>query len=254
MSNKPEWWIEFFAGPWGEVQALGYPEEQTRNEVDFLVEALALKKGARVLDIGCGVGRHCIELAKRGYECTGIDFNESAIVASSEAAADAGVRPSFVELDMKELEAQESYDGAYCFFTSFGYFSDKENKEVASRFANALKPGGRVLIDTLVTESLFPVFQQFRWRWADESRTVRVLQESKWDPVGGRVNTEWSFVRESGPVETARSSLRVYSYKELHALLLDAGFSNVQGVETGTDEPFQLGSRRLSVIGQKAGG
>ena len=250
MTNKSEWWKGFFAGPWGEVQAQGYPEEQTRNEVDFLVAALALEKGARVLDIGCGIGRHCIELAKRGYECTGIDFNESAILAASEVAADAGVQPSFVELDMRELEAQKSYDAAFSFFTSFGYFSNEENKEVASRFANALKPGGRILIDTLVTESLFPVFQQFRWRWADESRTVRLLQESKWDPEGGRVNTEWSFVRRSGPVATARSSLRVYSYNELHALLHDVGFCNVHGVETGTDEPFQLGSRRLSIIGQ----
>lgn len=250
MSNESEWWKGFFAGPWGEVQSQGYPEEQTRNEVDFLVAALALEKGARVLDIGCGIGRHCIELAKRGYEYTGIDFNESAIVAASKAAADAGVQSSFVELDMRELEAQKSYDAAFSFFTSFGYFSDEENKEVACRIADALKPSGRVLIDTLVTETLFPVFQQFRWRWADESRTVRLLQESKWDPEGGRVNTEWSFVRRSGPVENARSSLRVYSYNELHALLHDVGFCNVHGVETGTDEPFQLGSRRLSIIGQ----
>ena len=254
MSDKSEWWREFFAGPWGEMQAQGYPEEQTRKEVDFLVSALALDKGDRVLDIACGIGRHCIEFAKRGYEITGIDFNRSALATAAHLARDAGVQPCFVESDMRDLQVRESYDAAYSFWTSFGYFSDEGNLAAASRFADALRPGGRFLIDTHVTETLFPVFQQFLWHWADEARTVRLLQECQWDPIGGRVETTWSFVREDAPVETAHSSVRMYSYRELHALLEAAGFRNLKSLVTGTGEPFRLGSRRLSIVGQKPSG
>ena len=255
MSNKTEWWREFFPGPWGEaIQAHGYPEAQTRKEVDFLISALELGKEDTILDIACGTGRHCIELARRGYDTTGIDFNRSALATATRAAIDAGIQPRFLELDMRDLRAREAYDVACCLWTSFGYFSDDENLAVASRIFDALRPGGRFLVDTVVTETLFPTFQPYLWNWADQARTTRVLQECKWDPISGRVETMWSFVREDGHVETAHSSLRVYSYRELHTLLEDAGFHNLKSSETGTGGPFRVGSRRLSIIAHKPSG
>ncbi|WP_428103117.1 class I SAM-dependent methyltransferase [Candidatus Rariloculus sp.] len=241
MNENTEWWQEFFTRAWGEIQAQGYPVEQTGKEVDFLVSALALGRMDQVLDVACGIGQHSIELARRGYDATGIDFNRSALDIAARSAFDAGVQPRFVELDMRQLEAHESYDAAFSYWTSFGYFSDEKNLDVASRIAAALKPGGRLLIDTLVTESLFPVFRQRHWAWADQARAVRMLQECTWEPMDGRV-------------ETAHSSLRVYSYRELHALLATAGFCSFRGLVTGTDEPFGLGSARLSLVAQKADG
>ncbi len=254
MNDKTEWWREFFRGPWGEVQARGYREEETRRQVDFLVSALRLEQGARVLDTSCGVGGHCIELARRGYEATGIDFNGSALAIAANAAADAGVTPRFVEMDIRQLQEREAYDAAFSFWTSFGYFSDEDNLDVASRFADALKPGGRLLIDTRVTECLLPIFQEFQWNWADEARTVRVLEENKWDMASGRMEATWSFVRDDSPIETARSSVRIYSYKELIELLEAAGFCEFKDFLTGTDQQFQMGSQRLSIVAEKAGG
>ncbi len=222
--------------------------------MDFLVSALRLEQGARVLDTSCGVGGHCIELARRGYEATGIDFNGSALAIAANAAAAVGVKPRFVEMDIRQLQEREAYDAAFSFWTSFGYFSDEDNLDVAYRFADALKPGGRLLIDTRVTECLLPNFKEFRWNWADEARTVRVLEEARWDQVSGRVETTWSFVRDRGLVETATSSLRVYSYKELHELLETAGFCGFQGFGTGTNKPFKMGARRLSIVAEKVGG
>ena len=254
MNRETQWWRVFFTGPWSAIQALGYPRRQTQLEVDFLVSALALDDADRVLDIACGVGRHSIELARRGYDATGIDFSKSALAMAGRSASEAGVQPSFVELDMRQLEERESYDAAFSFFSSFGYFSDEENLDVATRFAVALKPGGRLLIDKLVTESVLPVFRERHWSWADEARSIRVINENTWEPIAGRIETKWTFVHDDSRVEAAHSSFRLYSYRELHALLKTAGFCGLRGLATGTDEPFGLGAPRLSLIARKAEG
>lgn len=255
MNVKSEWWQDFFAGPWGKYQALGYSEDQTRKEVDFLVSALKLANGDRVLDVGCGIGRHSIGLAGYGCDVTGIDFSEQALANAMQAASNVesgeGGKPHFEKRDMRRLHERDSYDAAFCFFSSFGYFSDAENADVASRIARALKPGGRLLIDTVVTESLFPVFRERQWSWAGPDRSLRVLEESAWVASTGRVVTTWTFIHEDGRCETSRSSIRVYSYRELNELLKAAGFRELRGVATGTDEPFELGSPRLSLMGRK---
>ena len=250
-TQRTESWRDFFA-TWGKaVQARGYPNERTRKDVDFLVSSLALSEGTRVLDIPCGIGRHSVELVKRGYEVTGIDFNGSALSIARRSASEAGVAPRFVEMDMRQLDESELYDAAFYFYSRFGYFEDDENLDVASRIARSLKPGGRFLVDTHVTESIFPVLNQRGWSWSDDTRTVRVLEDAAWNLQLGRLDSEWTFVHRDGSVDTARTSLRLYSYKELCELLEAAGFREFRGFASGSDRPFVLGSPRLSLIARK---
>ena len=77
--SKTEWWQTFFYGPWQDLQLAGYPEEQNQAEAAFMISALRLKPGARILDVPCGPGRHSIAFAKAGFHATGIDFNANAI-------------------------------------------------------------------------------------------------------------------------------------------------------------------------------
>src|SRR5690606_4931451 len=149
------------------------------QEVSFIEESLRLSAGERILDVPCGEGRHSIELARRGYEATGIDFNLNAIAAAKQRAAEAGVSVSFVHGDMRQLDVVDECDSAICFFGSFGYFDDAENAEFARRVARALRPGGRFLIDTHVTESLYPRFRERDWSWVSEDPPLRVMEERK---------------------------------------------------------------------------
>jgi len=66
--------------------------KNTMREVDFLLEELKLPSGAAILDVGCGTGRHSIELAKRGYALTGVDFSEGMLAVAARSASAAGVR------------------------------------------------------------------------------------------------------------------------------------------------------------------
>ncbi len=243
------WWQPFFTGPWAELQAAGYPAERTRTEVDFIATGLGLAPGQRVLDVPCGEGRHAIELAARGMRVTGVDFNAGALAAARERAGAAGVAVDFVQADMRELAITEPFDAALCFFGSFGYFDDADNLRFATRVARGLREGGKFLIDGHVTESLLPIFGERGWSWSGEpAASVRVLEERRWDLETSRIDVDWTFVDPQRGVRTSQSSIRVYTYAELCALLRSAGFRAFQGVETGTARPFMIGARRLSLI------
>jgi ubiquinone/menaquinone biosynthesis C-methylase UbiE len=248
MSSSSEWWESFFRGPWGDFKARGFPLHNTGAEVDFLVSALKLNAGDKVLDLACGTGRHSVELAARGMDVTGVDFNRTALDIAESAAKGSGVAPRFVERDMRELQGGELFDAAICFWTSFGYFEDEaDDLRVAQRVARALKPGGRFLIDVHVMETVFPRFQERRWSWFDDEHPKRLLEEVSFDIDAGRVECEWTFL-EDGKARSSTSSIRLYSYRELCALLREAGFATFEALETVTGKPFKLGSPRLSVV------
>ncbi len=248
MQDGTQWWQTFFSGSWGRLQALGYPVERTAKEVDFIVDVLGLVPEESVLDVPCGIGRHAIELAKRGVRVTGVDLNPEALRIARQDAAAAAVDVDAVERDMRDLQWSARFDAAICFFGSFGYFDDSDNLRFVQRVAEALKPGGRFVIDTHVMESLFPVFRGKSWsRTETPSGSMLVLEDCGWNYEARRVETSWTFIGPNG-VDTSASSIRIYAYGELCELLRAAGFRQLEGRETGTGEAFRLGSKRLSLV------
>jgi SAM-dependent methyltransferase len=246
---NPEWWQTFFFGPWQELQLAGYPEEQTQAEATFIISALRLQPGARILDAPCGQGRHSVAFARAGFKPTGIDFNANAIEQARKTAASRGVTAEFVVADMREFSWTHPFDGAVCFFGSFGYFNDEQNLRFATRIAESLRPGGRFLIDTQVAESMFPKFRERDWNWVRQDPPLRILEERRWNLESGSVDSTWSFVGDT--VTSRRIWMRIYTYRELCELLRSAGFSKFEGLETGTQQPFRLGSPRLALIAEK---
>ena len=98
-----------------------------------------------------------------------------------------------------------------------------------------------------VQETVFPRFQERKWVWFDEERPKRLLEEVRFDLDTGRVNCEWTFLDDEG-TRGCRSSIRLYSFRELSALLREAGFRQFEGLETVTGKPFRIGSSRLSLV------
>jgi len=110
MSEK-QWYEKLF-----ENYAKKYEKESftqgTIGECDFIEQELAYNKSLKILDVGCGTGRHAIELTKRGYHVIGIDLSESQLARAKEKAKEEGVVVDFQKQDARNLRLDTSYDVA----------------------------------------------------------------------------------------------------------------------------------------------
>src|SRR4051812_35415573 len=109
----PTDWQRFF-----DAHAERYEEnvftKNTKAEVDFFLSLFPLAKGARILDVGCGTGRHSIELATRGYQMTGLDISSGMLTVAHRNAAAAGVDVDWVQGDATNFAFDEPFDAAMC--------------------------------------------------------------------------------------------------------------------------------------------
>src|SRR5262245_54265254 len=122
MSEREDWWTHFFVDFFYELQSGTDADEQTKAEVDALERLLNLGEPLRILDIPCGAGRHSVELARRGHQVTGIDFNPKVVELAKRAARSAELRVDFRQGDMRELPFVAQFERAICHWGSFGYF------------------------------------------------------------------------------------------------------------------------------------
>src|SRR3990170_3997791 len=116
----PKWYESFFQGIALEMWRKAVSPEQTRLEVDFLERVLRLQAGFRVLDVPCGLGRHSLELASRGYRLASVDLSPQMIEEGRAAAIDAGLEIEWRNADMRDLSWKSEFDAGFCFGNSFG--------------------------------------------------------------------------------------------------------------------------------------
>lgn len=139
--------------------ATHYDENEfTRNttaEVDFIVAEFALSPGSRILDMGCGTGRHAVELARRGYRLTGVDIAAGMLAQARKAAANAGVAVTWIEADATHFVTAERFEAAICLCGgAFGILNLDDDplahdRAVLRAIGAALVPGAPLILTTL---------------------------------------------------------------------------------------------------------
>ena len=242
------WWEDFFSGVALDLWRQAMTEEGTRAEADFIQKLLGFPPEAKVLDVPCGEGRLSRELASRGYQMTGTDIALPFLEEAKLKAGDRHLKIVWEHRDMRNLPWQEEFDGAFCFGGSFGYFDDVGNANFLKSVARALKSGARFILDaSRVAELILPKFREREWAKVGD---ILFLEENRYDHIQGRMDTEYTFVRE-GKVEKRFSSERVYTYREHCRLLEEAGFANCEGYASLHQDPFKLGSERLFLAATK---
>ncbi len=129
--------------------------KNTIAEVDFLVDVLGLRPGMSILDIGCGTGRHSIELAARGYRMTGLDLSTGMLDQARRKAEAAGVLVEWIQADATDFSFMERFDRVICLCEgSFGLIESQDDPirhplAILQNAAQALKPGGSCLFTVL---------------------------------------------------------------------------------------------------------
>ena len=198
--------------------------ERTQEDVEKILELLEPAPGAEILDCPCGHGRIASVLADHGFRVTGLDASELFLERARADASERGVEVEYVHGDMRDLPWRERFDGLVNWFTSFGYFSDDENKAVLREFHDALRPGGRLVLETQsVSRILLSPRPQ---HWVEHDGDL-MLDEWQLDVENARFATERTLVR-GGRTRKTRFTVRWFSVPELRAWLQEAGFTDVR--------------------------
>jgi len=241
----PRWYETFFGRDFLELAA-DHDEQLTRAEVAFLEDKLRLERGARVLDLACGHGRHAVELAARGFRMTGLDISEPSIAVARERAARRGVDLDLMQLDMRDLELDSQFSAAYNFCSAFGYFPrEEEDQRLLERVRLALAPGGSFLIDTMNDQWLVRNFEPHARRKLANGTVL--TEERSYNASTRRSSAIWTLRRTDGSRSELRHSMRIYSCPELCGMLGQAGLT-VDGIWGGADGSKHGVDKRRSIV------
>jgi len=218
------WWEELFTDDFGRaIPPLGEP--QLRKEVDFIERSLGVTQEGIVLDLACGTGHHAVEFASRGYSVVGYDLSVSQLAEASERAQERGLKINFLQGDMRELAFENTFDGIYCWNTSFGYFEEEKNIHLARRVFHALKSGGSFLLDVINRD--FAVVQQPNQNWFEGDGCV-CMDDMNVDFITSRLRVKRTVMLDDGRTRECNYSVRLYGLHELGKILHDIGFKVIQ--------------------------
>ena len=218
-------------------------DEASDAEVAVLWDLARLEPGADVLDLACGHGRIANRLAARGANVTGLDVTPLFLDEARRDAAQRGVTVDYHPGDMREIPWRDRFEVVVSWFTAFGYFDDDTNRKVLAGACDALRPGGRLVIELNHKDSLLG-------RWQPVSMSERdgnlMIDAHEYDPLTGNNRVTRTVVRD-GRVRRFSYFTRMFAFTELRDWLLGAGFTSVAG--HGRDgAPLTMASPRMIAV------
>jgi SAM-dependent methyltransferase len=243
--SKP-WYEEVFDDDYLRTVPFMTPDQTTR-EVNFIRDVLEVRTGGEVLDVGCGYGRHAIEMAQHGVQMTGLDLSLPLLIKAADHAQKRGLSVNFVHADMREITFSAQFDAAYCVLSSFGYFDEETNLRVATAICRSLKPGGRFLLDILNRDYIVGDLPSRVW-WEGDGCVI--LEEVDFNYHTSRVLIRRSVVFGNGRQSEQELSMRAYSLHEVGRLLRQAGLRvlDVSGGLATKSKFFGAASRNIIAV------
>jgi len=230
-----QWYIELFENYGRKYDQESYTEG-TAGECDFIEQEIGYNRSVRILDIGCGTGRHSIELARRGYRVTGIDLSKSLLTRAEEKAAVKGLQIDFRLMDDREMDFTEEFDLAIMLCE--GAFplmeTDEMNYRILQNAEKALKKPGKFIFTTL--NGLFPLFHSVKDFCNETSSASDMLyKESNFDLLTFRDRDVMIVEDDDGNKKEICCNERYYVPPEITWLLQSIGFRKIAiyGAELG---------------------
>jgi D-alanine-D-alanine ligase len=227
----PEWWRTLFNAVY--LRTDGDVVENRSNtvrEVDMLVAAAGLEPNDRVIDLCCGQGRHCLELARRGFKnVTGIDRSRYLIRLARRRARETSLDVTFQEGDARKFRASEgSVNCVAILGNSFGYFDREEDDLLVMRAVQrALCSTGTIALDLVDGDWMREHFEARTWEWIDQDQLVcreRSLSADK----SRLISREVVIHAERGVIVDQFYAERLYSKERIEDLLTRMGFQGVR--------------------------
>jgi len=249
-----QWYEELFTN-----YAATYDKEVftqgTLQETDFLEQELNFDRNKRILDIGCGTGRHAIELAKRGYTVTGIDLSESQLNHAKQKAQAEQVSVDFQQADARHLQFRDEFD--FTIMLCEGGFSlmetDEMNFAILNNATQALTSQGKFIFNAL--NALFPLYHSVK-EFLDQSLVDgQQIERNNFDLMTFREQSTFNTADDDGQKITLNCNERYYVPSEITWLLKTLNYSKVEiyGGQVGDfkRQPLTTENYEILVIAEK---
>jgi ubiquinone/menaquinone biosynthesis C-methylase UbiE len=218
-------WDEFFSGFYLRAYS-GIGHDAAEAQALAAARLAGCPEGGELLDVPCGFGRHSVPLARAGYRITGVDRSES-LLAEARRRAGGARRPKLVRADYRELPFRDaSFDAAICLFSSLGYLGDEEDAKALAEIGRVLRPGARLVIETMHRDLLVRSFREHDWQLVGDGRLL--LEQRTFDAASGVAQTTQTLIDKSGERDSRSYSIRVYAATELLAMVEQAGFAEAR--------------------------
>ena len=224
--SSAETWDAFFSDFYLRAFAADEAGEQGESQALGAVQLAGVEPGGELLDVPCGFGRHSVPLGRAGYKVTGVD-RSAALLEEARRRTGHERWPKLVQADYRELPfPDESFDAALNLFTSLGYLGIEADTRVLAEIGRVLRPGGRLVIETMHRDLLVLRWSDSDWRLMGEGRLL--LEQRTFDAPSGIATTSMTLIDGAGERESRTWSVRVYAITELLAMLDRAGFADVK--------------------------
>lgn len=244
------WWKTFFDEYYLTIWKARGKFAHTKKEVDFIEKIIPLKKNYKILDLWCGHGRHSLELARRGYQVTGLDYSEYEMALAKKEAQAQNLKINFIKGDARRLRFKKKFDVILNLFSSaFGYGSEKETKNIIKGISRALKKGGYFLLDTINT---LYVLRNYKPKAIDKAGKLVWVAKRHFAPLTFR-NYEDAVIkdRKGHILKHHHTSARLYIYPEIKSLFVAADLKPLKISGSLVGKRFTPDSKRLVVLVRK---
>ncbi len=247
-----EWWRKLFNALYVKTDGDVVENlENTRREVDFIVSAAKVQQHSHILDLCCGQGRHCLELARRGFRhVMGLDRSRYLVRLAKKRAQGEGLQVVFKEGDARNPRlAENSTDCVAIMGNSFGYFSNKQDDEkVLTAVGKILRPSGQLVLDITDGGHMHENFDKRSWEWIDEHHFV--CRERSISQDGERLISREVIVHdEMGVIADQFYAERLYTRESISKLLDKTGFRNIR--HHGHAEPLSDRDQDLGMMARR---
>jgi SAM-dependent methyltransferase len=213
-----DWWTKAFRRAYLDVYA-HRDDASAEREAKFVASLLGVAPAARLLDAGCGAGRHARAFAALGADVFAIDYSEELLAEARRRGGARCVRADFRRLPFRD----GSFAHVVSLFTSFGYFDDEGDRAHLAEVRRVLRPGGTFVLDFLSAPRVAATLV------ASSERKVgdRIVRERRCI-TDGRVEKDVEVLAADGKrVDRWKESVRLYGREEMTAMLVAAGLRAV---------------------------
>jgi SAM-dependent methyltransferase len=239
----------FFEGSYKYAWKEIIPPGLTEAEVDFIQDIAALNKGAKVLDLMCGYGRHALELGKREIEVIAIDNLGEYIKEIKNRASEGKLPVKAIQADILQASFNITIDAAVCMGNSFAFFNREDAVTILKNISRHLRAGGVLVINSwMIAEIALKHFKEKDWHYAG---AYKCMLEYKYHFHPSRIESEQTIISPDGAIEIINGVDYIFTLDEMEKMFNEAGLKTKDVFATPRKKKFTLGDGRVYIVAQK---